>query len=66
MKRTRFYEVTTTSADAKTHLVEASSESGALKHVASQFVGEPKIADAKRVAELMGQGVVPEKAAVSE
>lgn len=60
---TRYYEVQTQSGtESTTHLVDARSQSAAWNHVAKKFVGDVKLATTKRIAELMGKGIVPEVA----
>lgn len=58
-KSTRMYEVPVPAKDGvtdpKVYLVEAASPSGAENRVARMYVGAAKIADGKRVAELIGE-----------
>lgn len=72
MKGTRYYEVRVvvkkkdddgTIQHEQVFLVEAGSQSAAERHVGKKFIQPTtKIADAKRVAELMGRGIKPEAA----
>jgi hypothetical protein len=69
-KMTRFYEVKASlPKDQKglvleetIYLIEATGLSAARMHVANKFISPATIANAKRVAELMGKGVAPELA----
>lgn len=71
MSKTRYYVLTATQPkkdgdgivqEERTYLVEAPSAPAARLHVANKFISAAEIADAKRVAELMGKGVKPETA----
>lgn len=66
-KATRLYEVPVPAAegvkaDAQIYLVEASSPSAAERHVGRKYIGDARLADGKRVAELMKAGAIHEVA----
>jgi len=66
VKETRLYEVTFLPVLAEGHyqirLVEATGPRAAERHVAKLHVGNAELADGKRVAQLVTEGVKIEKA----
>lgn len=60
--KTRLYAVkVVVGAEQRDHLVDATSQATAKKHVASKYV-EAEVANGKDVAALMAKGVKPETA----
>lgn len=72
MAKTRYYTVRATLPklvdgsgvvqEEHLYLIDATSAPAARLHVTNKFVSAAEIADAKKVAELMGRGVKPETA----
>ena len=61
--KTRIYQVETFDVKAYWHLVEATSQAAATKHVAAKCVARASLPNGKRIAELMSIGVKVEEAA---